>query len=59
MVLKPRVPAGWPPRDIAPGKEYGPQIIDAIEDCAVLVLILSESSNSSHFLINEVERAVS
>jgi hypothetical protein len=35
------------PRDIAPGLEYGSQIIDAIEGCTVLVLVLSESSNRS------------
>ena len=52
------IPCWMAPRDIAPGKEYGPQIIEAIESCAVLVLLLSESSNSSRFVINEVERAV-
>ena len=34
------------PRDIAPGLEYGGQIVDAIEACTVLVLVLSESSNA-------------
>ncbi len=47
------------PRDIAPGLEYGSQIVAAIEECAVLVLLLSESSNRSRFVLNEVERAVS
>ncbi len=46
------------PRDIAPGLEYGSQIVAAIEECAVLVLLLSESSNRSRFVLNEVERAV-
>ena len=47
------------PRDIAPGLEYGSQIVAAIEECSVLVLLLSESSNRSRFVLNEVERAVS
>ena len=47
------------PRDIAPGLEYGSQIVTAIEECSVLVLLLSESSNRSRFVLNEVERAVS
>ncbi len=47
------------PRDIAPGKEYAEQILDAIEGCAVLVLLVSETSNVSRFVRNEVERAVS
>ena len=47
------------PRDIAPGLEYGSQIVAAIEECRVLVLLLSESSNRSRFVLNEVERAVS
>jgi hypothetical protein len=47
------------PRDITPGKDYGEQIIDAIEDATVFLLILSESSNHSTFVRHEVERAVS
>ena len=46
------------PRDIAPGLDYGTHIIDAIGGCAVLVLVLSESSNHSIYVRNEVERAV-
>ncbi len=46
------------PRDIAPGLDYAEQIISAIEACPVLVLILSESSNQSQYVRNEVERAV-
>ena len=47
------------PRDIVPGKEYAEQILDAIENCEVMVLVLSETSNSSRFVRSEVERAVS
>ena len=46
------------PRDIAPGLDYGTQIIDAIEACTVLVLVLSERSNYSIFVRKEVERAI-
>ena len=47
------------PRDIAPGLDYGSPIVAAIEECSVRVLLLSESSNRSRFVLNEVERAVS
>jgi hypothetical protein len=47
------------PRDVSPGMEYGEAIIRGIEDSRVLVLILSEESNSSQFVRKEVERAVS
>ena len=47
------------PRDIVPGKDYAEQILNAIEDCEVMVLVLSETSNSSRFVRSEVERAVS
>ena len=45
------------PRDIVPGKEYAEQILDAIEACAVIVLVVSKTSNVSRFVRNEVERA--
>ncbi len=47
------------PRDIVPGMDYGSQIIEAIEGCRLLVLVLSESANRSRFVLNEVERATS
>ncbi len=46
------------PRDIVPGNDYGEQIIIAIEQASVFLLILSESSNTSTFVRHEVERAV-
>jgi hypothetical protein len=46
------------PRDIAPGEDYAEQIISAIESCPVLLLVLSESSNRSQYVRNEVERAI-
>src|SRR5262245_29566138 len=47
------------PRDVRPGVEYGAEIVEAIERCRVLVLIFSESANSSGQILREVERAVS
>lgn len=46
------------PRDIAPGEDYAEQIINAIEGCTVLLLVLSETSNHSQYVIKEVERAI-
>ncbi len=46
------------PRDIAPGQDYAEQIINAIEGCTVLLLVLSETSNHSQYVIKEVERAI-
>lgn len=46
------------PRDVTPGKSFGEEIIDAISETHATVLILSENSNNSLHVINEVERAV-
>ena len=35
------------PRDVIPGKNYGLAIVDAIDECAVFVLILTRESNKS------------
>lgn len=35
------------PRDIRPGGEYGGAIIEAIDQCRVMVLIFSSGANSS------------
>jgi TIR domain len=47
------------PRDIRPGGEYGGAIIEAIDQCRVMVLIFSSSANSSRQIHREIERAVS
>ena len=47
------------PRDVTPGKNYGAAIVDAIDECAVFVLILSDDSNKSGQVVREVERAAS
>jgi hypothetical protein len=46
------------PRDIRPGGEYGAAIIDAIDQCRVMVLIFSSSANASGQIHREIERAV-
>src|SRR6266487_58946 len=47
------------PRDVTPGRKYGAAIVDAIDECGVFVLILSEDSNKSGQVVREVERAAS
>lgn len=46
------------PRDITPGKEWGEEIINAISESKIMVLIFSESANASQQVLREVERAV-
>ena len=46
-------------RDARAGKDYGEEIINAIEEAACTVLILSSASNSSAFVKREIERAAS
>jgi len=47
------------PRDIRPGQEYGHSIIEAIDQCRVMVLIFSADANDSRQIHREIERAVS
>jgi hypothetical protein len=46
------------PRDILPGRSYAEEILDAIEGTDATVLLLSDSSNGSVHVRNEIERAV-
>lgn len=46
-------------RDIRSGREYAEEIIDGIDSSDVMLLILSQHSNSSPHVLREVERAVS
>lgn len=45
------------PRDIQPGKQYGASIIDGISNSSVFLLLLTDESNLSPAVQNEVERA--
>jgi hypothetical protein len=47
------------PRDVTPGKNYGAAIVDAIDECRLFVLILTDESNRSGQVAREVERAAS
>jgi len=47
------------PRNIMPGMEWGAAIIDAIESSRLMVLLLTESADTSPQIVREVERAVS
>jgi hypothetical protein len=46
------------PRDITPGMAWDEAIMDALEGCRVMVLVLSEQSNSSSQVTKEVRNAV-
>jgi TolB-like protein/Tfp pilus assembly protein PilF len=45
------------PRDVIPGEFYADAIVQAINACQFLVLVLSESSSTSPHVVREVERA--
>src|SRR4051812_19808687 len=46
------------PRDITPGTEWSAAIVNAIDNCRVIVLIFSSNANSSRQIRREVERAI-
>lgn len=45
------------PRDIPPGGQYGTTIVEAIRDCTIVVLLLTDEANKSKPVENEIERA--
>ena len=45
------------PRDVLPGEDYGAEIVKAIHDCSVLVLIFSAAANSSKDVARELKLA--
>lgn len=45
------------PRDVQPGREWRPSIIEAIEHCHVMVLVFSDDANRSSQVSREVEVA--
>jgi tetratricopeptide (TPR) repeat protein len=47
------------PRDVLPGVSYAEAIVDAINECQLLVLIFSSNANASPHVKRELERAVS
>lgn len=46
------------PRDVIAGRNWGEAIIEAIESCPAMLLVLSRSSNESQQVLQEVERAI-
>jgi hypothetical protein len=53
------IPCWIAPRDVTPGQNYGAAILDAIDECRVFVLILSNQSNKSGQVVREIEHAAS
>jgi hypothetical protein len=47
------------PRDVSPGTEYAAAIVDAIESCRLMVVIVSSNANASRQIHREIERAAS
>jgi hypothetical protein len=45
------------PRDVPPGAEWAGGIVDAIDNCRAMVLILSLSTNGSKQILREVQQA--
>src|SRR5262245_48842870 len=45
------------PRDVDPGRPYAECIMEAIESCSLLLLILSPAANTSDHVAREVEMA--
>ncbi|QBQ99515.1 toll/interleukin-1 receptor domain-containing protein [Paraburkholderia pallida] len=52
-----RVSCWIAPRDIPAGGQYGTEIVKAIHDCSIVVLVLTEEANRSKAVANEIERA--
>ena len=46
------------PRDVPPGKLYGASLINAVKSARVLVLVLSEDTNQSEYVVRELNEAV-
>jgi hypothetical protein len=49
------IPCWIAPRDIPPGSSYGEEIIKAIEQCAVTLLVFTGKANQSRAVANELE----
>lgn len=45
------------PRDIMSGSPWGASIVQALDECPVMVLVLTERANRSRHVVREVERA--
>lgn len=45
------------PRDILPGQPWGESIVRALDECPIMVLLLTAHANASRHVVKEVERA--
>lgn len=45
------------PRDICSGQPWGASIVRALDECPVMVLVLTAQANASRHVVREVERA--
>ena len=45
------------PRDILPGQPWGESIVHALDECPIMVLVLTTPANASRHVVKEVERA--
>lgn len=45
------------PRDILPGQSWGESIVRALDECPIMVLVLTTQANVSRHVVKEVERA--
>lgn len=46
------------PRDVRAGRDYGGEIVRAIKNCKVFVLVFSNDTNNSDHVANEIEIAI-
>ena len=53
------MPCWIAPRDVTVGSDYGEEVVEAIETSMGVVLLLSENSNRSRHVLNEVNTAFS
>jgi hypothetical protein len=59
LLEKAGVPCWIAPRDVPHGTDWAEQIIRAIENSSVTLILLSEAANASPYVASEVERAFS
>lgn len=46
------------PRDVRPGENYGDEIVEGIEECKAMIILVSDHSNNSKHVRKEVELAI-
>lgn len=51
------LPCWIAPRDIPADSDFSGSVVEAIDECSILVLLLSSRANSSHQVVSEVGRA--